>query len=542
MKKALQISIAQTLFSIEQDAYDRLNTYLESVRAYFGSTSEGQDILSDIEGRIAEQFTESRRTIITISEVDKVIASMGKAEDISGGERAGSEAGAKAIGSAKKLYRDADKAVIGGVAAGFANYFGIDVLWIRLAFMALLFLTTGVAILLYVIAWISIPKAKTPSQKLEMFGSPVNLDTLSETIKTRADEIQTKHSGAIRRLTEKAFNLLRKVFWGVVRAIGPTVRILVAIILTAGPTAAGIGLSVFASILITSSPDRYFDFPITDIAPMAHAYALVGAAYTVILIPLIFAFLAGVSLFRKKSVIRASFTLSLLAVWCVTLIAAGALAFNFGMSYEEYARTNPLLQRQTVAVTVSQAQALKALHGARVTVVTGPAQSLSIQGRKIDIDRAAPRVEGGTLFLGERKATRECLFCEGYGVRYTLTVPSLSALTAEDGSSIDAEIVAPDIRIEAEDGSRVSVSGSATASTIAARYGSSVYADNFRSDNSVAKASEGSHIEVMAVKSLDAVAESGSTIRYYGTATVTESSREGSSIRRAAEGDDWYDY
>lgn len=160
MKKALQISLAKTLFTIEEDAYARLENYLAAVRKHFAS--------------IAEQLLERKEKIVTIEAIESILAKMGKVEDFD--DRIASNVpasdGGPAIGG-KKLYRNTDNAIIAGVCSGIAAYFGWDALWVRLGFFLLTFLN-GFGILLYIVLWIIMPEAKSAAQKLEMTGGTPN--------------------------------------------------------------------------------------------------------------------------------------------------------------------------------------------------------------------------------------------------------------------------------------------------------------------------------------------------------------------------------
>lgn len=174
MKKALQISLAKTLFTIEEDAYARLENYLAAVRKHFASTPESAEIITDIEASIAEQLLERKEKIVTIEAIESILAKMGKVEDFD--DRIASNVpasdGGPAIGG-KKLYRNTDNAIIAGVCSGIAAYFGWDALWVRLGFFLLTFLN-GFGILLYIVLWIIMPEAKSAAQKLEMTGGTPN--------------------------------------------------------------------------------------------------------------------------------------------------------------------------------------------------------------------------------------------------------------------------------------------------------------------------------------------------------------------------------
>lgn len=188
MKKALQISLARTLFTIEEDAYAKLDNYLSNLRARFSTTDGKDEIMEDIESRIAEQFLESKKNIITFSEVDMVIASMGSDEEFDEAEKASSTPKKT---STRKLYRDTNNSVIAGVCSGLGKYFSIDPLLVRIIFVLFVF-ATGFGVLIYIFMWIFVPEAKTAGQKLEMEGNPVTIDTLSKSIREKIEEVKKR--------------------------------------------------------------------------------------------------------------------------------------------------------------------------------------------------------------------------------------------------------------------------------------------------------------------------------------------------------------
>jgi phage shock protein PspC (stress-responsive transcriptional regulator) len=174
MKKTISINIGGNIFHIEEEGYEKLKAYLDSVHKYFSTFEDSKEITDDIENRIAEKFysqLKRNKEAISTKEVDQLIASMGtvadfeatfddepkdqKQEQTSSKEKDNSE-GAPAD---RKLYRDAKNKILGGVASGFANYFKIDPLWIRLLWIVFLF--SGVGLLAYIIFWIVLPSSNT---------------------------------------------------------------------------------------------------------------------------------------------------------------------------------------------------------------------------------------------------------------------------------------------------------------------------------------------------------------------------------------------
>lgn len=187
MKKTININLGGTVFHIDEDAFARLESYINSLRAQFASTPGSEEIISDVELRMAELFQEKRSSpdgVLSLPLVEEVIGVMGKPEDYLDSSDTPPHSGevpppGSTFQGPKKLLRDPDGRILGGVAAGLAYYFGIDVIWIRLLFLVLLF-TGGLALLIYLILWLVVPKARTTTDRLRMRGRPVNLSTIEQ--------------------------------------------------------------------------------------------------------------------------------------------------------------------------------------------------------------------------------------------------------------------------------------------------------------------------------------------------------------------------
>lgn len=169
MKKNISINISGIIFHIEEDAYEQLRDYLESINSYFSSFDDSQEIISDIEGRIAEIFLaklNEYKQIITKEDVDSLIATMGSIQDFKAAEdqTLGPEESAEqenkwksTSAGSKKLFRDERRRILGGVCAGVAHYFNIDPIWIRLVFVVLFLGSYGTLALIYIVMWIVVP-------------------------------------------------------------------------------------------------------------------------------------------------------------------------------------------------------------------------------------------------------------------------------------------------------------------------------------------------------------------------------------------------
>jgi phage shock protein PspC (stress-responsive transcriptional regulator) len=213
MKKTFTINISGSIFHIDDDAFEKLQKYLHMLNKHFGPAIEGQEILQDIEARIAELFLEktgNKVEVITDFMVDEVIARMGKPEDFMEPGEEESEKAATEIASPeeepkirRRLYRDGDRRVLGGVCSGMAAYFNIDIVMMRVIFFLLFFVIGPFNFLLYFILWIVVPKAKTTAQRLEMRGKEATISNIEKSIKEEVNEVGESYSKFANAKNEK---------------------------------------------------------------------------------------------------------------------------------------------------------------------------------------------------------------------------------------------------------------------------------------------------------------------------------------------------
>ena len=195
MKEITRIHLAKTPYDIELDAKEVLQKYLSEIKQMMGS----EDTMYEIEARMVELLGErgvQNNGIITMSDVEDLRSKMGLPKEFSDSEsNEDSQADLTPSNSpAKRLMRDTDNAIFGGVCAGIAAYWGINPLWVRLLFIISPFITFGTALLVYIIIWISLPEAKTAAEKLQMRGEPVTLDSLKKAANNSESKYRAKET------------------------------------------------------------------------------------------------------------------------------------------------------------------------------------------------------------------------------------------------------------------------------------------------------------------------------------------------------------
>tara|TARA_R110002073_G_scaffold27404_5_gene88466 strand:- start:906 stop:1496 length:591 start_codon:yes stop_codon:yes gene_type:complete len=194
MNKTVTANISGIVFHIEVDAYEKLNNYLNTIKSYFKSAEGADEIMADIEARIAELLKAGPAEVVNMNDVNHIIETMGEPEQYIDEDAEPSASGkekSKAGFMSKRLFRDPDDNVIGGVCSGLGYYFGIDRIWFRVAFLIALF-GFGTGIFVYLILWIIIPIPKTTAEKLEMKGEPVNIENIGNTIKEEFESLKKK--------------------------------------------------------------------------------------------------------------------------------------------------------------------------------------------------------------------------------------------------------------------------------------------------------------------------------------------------------------
>ena len=197
MNTTHKVSIGGMAFVVDESAFNELKTYTDRLHAQFSHRTDGQEIVADIESRIAELLNGKILTpdqVVTLADVKDVLLRIGDPSELDeGAEKTGSEQRSYSTGTttSRRLYRSADNKVIGGVCGGLGAYFNLDPVLFRIAFVGLTILGFPIAIgwfipIAYIVLWISAPLAVTVGQKLEMEGKKVNVSDMEQRIREGA--------------------------------------------------------------------------------------------------------------------------------------------------------------------------------------------------------------------------------------------------------------------------------------------------------------------------------------------------------------------
>ncbi|QAA83034.1 PspC domain-containing protein [Aequorivita sp. H23M31] len=248
MNKTVNINLAGLSFHLDENAYGKLSRYLNAIRNSLKDSEGSEEIMQDIEARIAELFSEKiefQSQVITLRELDDVIAVMGQPEDYEVDEEIFEDAppfqknaSSRDKTSHRQLYRDIDDKYIGGVSSGLGHYIGVDAIWIRLLWVLLVLAGLGSPILIYLLLWILVPAAVTTSDKLKMTGEPINISNIERKFKEGfnnvADKVKNvdydKYGNKIKTGTSKFFDSLGEVIVTLFKVFAKLIGVFIVII------------------------------------------------------------------------------------------------------------------------------------------------------------------------------------------------------------------------------------------------------------------------------------------------------------------------
>ena len=331
MKKTFTINISGTVFHIDDDAYERLNNYILQINRHFGNDADAKEIVQDIESRISELFQERVKDgceVITIAQVEEIIKIMGMPEAFADSNAVEEEVKTKISRShGRKLYRDPDDRVLGGVCSGLGAFFNIDPIIIRLIFVALFF-GGGSGLFFYLILWIVVPKAANTAQRLEMKGEEVNINNISKTIKEEIQDVKENYQNfrasksyiRSRERLDDAGNIVVSVLRAILKIfvvifgiilVSIGIIAIIALITSLFISSEFIGISPFSNQML-----HYFDLFVSS---ETLSWFMVGLGLTIGIPLIMLAYLGTKLIFNFKSN-NPAFGMSSLGLWVIGII------------------------------------------------------------------------------------------------------------------------------------------------------------------------------------------------------------------------------
>ena len=339
MNKTVNINLGGLIFHIDENAYLKLQNYLNAVRRSFAGASGEDEIITDIESRIAELFSQKLKhdkQVVSLKEIDEVIDVMGQPEDYMVDEDIFEEEPNQKRtnnNTIKKLYRDIDNKYIGGVSSGLGHYLGINPIWVRLIF---LFTLQFGSLVVYIILWVLTPEANTTSEKIAMTGDPINISNIEKKIKEGFDNASdtvknvdyNKYSNKAQSGISSFFDTLGNIITSLFNVFGKLVGIF--LILFGTLTIIGLFLGVFTM----SSFDIYNigfiqQLELYDYAPIWPIWICSLLTFFAIGIPFFFIAYLGLKILvsNLKSIGNIA-KFSLLGIWLLTIILGAFLGLK----------------------------------------------------------------------------------------------------------------------------------------------------------------------------------------------------------------------
>lgn len=358
MNKTIIININGTVFHIEEQAYELLKEYMTDVKRHFFNSADSLEITTDIENRLAEMLTEilarEGRQAVIDQDVAWVIEQMGSVKDFETAE-AEEEPGFipnefATPGGNRRLFRDPEDHLVGGVCAGIANYFDIQAVWIRL-FFTIAFVFFGTGLFLYIILWAIVPKAISRADKMAMKGEPLDLQGFKRNFEAELSSVSDRISGLkhegrpfvykTRDFVSDFFHHLFVFFGGAGKVLVKLLGIAVIMACLGGIIAVvvGLGATWFFGGDSFSLPDSFFNY--------VHINQVRAAVALIAIIPLTIIIIVVSSAMFSTAAISRSAGITLFVIWLSALAILGyhgaraAAEFKNGASFTQTINLKP---------------------------------------------------------------------------------------------------------------------------------------------------------------------------------------------------------
>ncbi|MCM4156595.1 PspC domain-containing protein [Gramella sp. AN32] len=388
MNKTVNINLAGIFFHIDEDAYAKLQRYLDAVRRSFSNTQGQDEIIADIEARIAELFNEkiaNNRQVISIKEVEEVITIMGQPEDYMLDEEIFEDEpvgkGAKVTG--KQLYRDTEHGYVGGVSAGLGHYLGIENIWVRILWVLLTIFSSGGFLLIYIAFWIFVPEAKTTADKLAMRGEEVTISNIERKIREGFQEVSDsvksvdykKYGQKASEGANSAATTLGDVIKFFLKLIVKFIGIIILLFSGAMLIALFVGLFAVGTFGIVDAPWTDYIDMVNSGAPL---WLISLLAFFAIGIPFFFLFVLGLKILVKnlKSLGRIAL-MTLLGLWILSMIGLSIIGIN---QATQRAFDGEVLVNEALPVTPADTLYIRMRHNPEYTGRTWRSSNFRIAG------------------------------------------------------------------------------------------------------------------------------------------------------------------
>lgn len=357
MKQVINITLGGIVFTCESEAYDALSVYLEGIKTRYRDNEDYAEISGDIESAMAEKFLargRNEKKAISTADVEQVTKELGSVSEFedeadttedTSKTTSDTEKSEQKEGSTKKrrLYRNMDDALLGGVASGIAAYIDVDPVIVRVVFFVSLFLG-GFGVISYLLLWVIVPAAKTTEERYAMRGEQVTLSGITDNVKKKIENIDID-TEQLKKNAKNTWGGLRPLFVKFFEIIGVIVRyffiflrfvIGIAFIVSGALAIAAIVASTIA--VITGSGAITFD-PTTQAfitqvftATFDGVIFLLGAAF-VMIVPMLFLLIAGGSLVKGVNQFSLGNSITLFVVWFIAVACTALMGVRYAPEF-----------------------------------------------------------------------------------------------------------------------------------------------------------------------------------------------------------------
>jgi phage shock protein PspC (stress-responsive transcriptional regulator) len=402
MNEVTHIHLGRQPFTISVDAHQKLKTYLAAIKKEVAD----EEVAKEVESRMSELLIErgvAGEKVVLPEDIEYLKEQLGDPGEFGGGDESTEEPKASEEGS-KKLYRDTDNALVAGVSAGIANYFGLDVVLVRLVFALLAIFGGGIGIILYILFWLVVPPAITTSEKLQMRGRPVTLEALKDSV-SKADV-----PGTARRINSSLLSFIDGAFRVAIKIIG------ISLVIAGLGLISGVAITKAYMLLHNGQLFQENLFPIG-----LREEWLLATIMVLVVILSVFLILAGIATFKRKWPVRGWITGVLAGLFLVGSVAGAALAADIAPRvqerYEATLHTTAVKNIQPFNKVVTSGEV-------DITYITSPTYAVNLHySDHPDLSKVKVKVENGTLYIDSQDLDRVqhctmlCLF-----PRYNMTV------------------------------------------------------------------------------------------------------------------------
>ncbi|RXF71921.1 PspC domain-containing protein [Arcticibacter tournemirensis] len=339
MNKTIIININGMVFHIEEDAYEVLRSYMTDVKRHFAYSADSDEIVTDIENRLAEMFNErladQNKQVIVLQDVTDITARMGSVNDFDLQDEEPSY-GPQGLKTERKLFRDTDDRIIGGVCSGIGYYFDMDAKWVRLITF-LITLLWGTGLIVYIILWIVLPPARTRSERMAMKGEPINLQNFKKNFDEELESLKhqvrpglDKTGAFLRDAGQHTGNFVLKALNVIVKVIGAFVIFICALTL----------FSLFMGLIFALgflNKGELNAFPFNVINP-EYQSPLYFSAFIIVIIPLLALIFFGMRVIFNRKITGRTTSFAMLIIWLTGLGMAVFYGSKVGAEFREEAK------------------------------------------------------------------------------------------------------------------------------------------------------------------------------------------------------------